>query len=887
MSQSLPAVAWGGGTRDHDQELAATSAGADRARSERSRRQSPSALLLRLGLCLSLLIAPTSSAKAADWPRSAYSEIRSVTYYNFAPHTRVSPADEPEDLASMLPRMRAAGFNTVWLINTWADLQPHPLTAPGAFDEANVALLRRKLAALRAQGMRAIIPLGYFGPGWQPEGIGESAMIPDEFRGHSCDLSDAESVDHQAFERYVAGLLARIIDYADDVYIMFYTEETIPCDMMTWVRRVVDPDSGQISWKRLSAAELGRPNPLRSYDGREHARRLQQTLGSLPARLPIALRERFAFGFHDDWIVTREMGGGLSPVPIDGAGMTPFDFMSFTFYGFEVPRDPRATNDVFADRSPEGFIEEWSLQGYTDAHIRHIFDERVARFRELLPRMPLILGETGGISCPLIGDWATDANQRRIVSIKLRRARLHGLGYSLWQWRNFGTCGYGSGFEYSLLDERGRARRALHEVTRLIETPDITGVELGCSGYGCLEITGRNLTEDVTIDLYTHDHQTIGFLPPTRREHRLDARGEAREHLILDLTPALVEQIAEGVHVRLTNQRSHRWSRALSLGRDFIGQPHIRDLSLGCGDAGCLNVTAQGLHPDATIDLYDERGGLIGFYAPTSRRTSRAKGGDAGELVLMLDEAARAGLQRSRLMVRVTNQSSHRWSPPRLIGLDSIYEPRIETMSRCADTPDCVEVSGRNIRDDVTLDLYDDAWELVGVARPVAVFEGSVDGERTVRFALPHGLPSPSQLRARVTNQDVSHWSEVVRLAPVVEHVNSPAAVAKPLPRSAILLPRHEESNDWIEVHVGDVVRLDARDYRPAGGERIVSHLWQGQGITRSQEHRRIVYLAFESGGPSVVSIQFEDDEGAIDFALLRFIVIPRARTSASLPRRP
>src|SRR5205823_12513277 len=111
-------------------------------------------------------------------------------------------------------------------------------------------VLRDLLGYLGANGVRAIVGLDYLGKGWSPEGIDPCRWVTDRRM-------------ERAFESYVRGFLERIRAYHDDVSILLFTEPTLLC-----AHHPAD-----------HAAEL--------------AADLRPTLGSLPERLPHALRAQF------------------------------------------------------------------------------------------------------------------------------------------------------------------------------------------------------------------------------------------------------------------------------------------------------------------------------------------------------------------------------------------------------------------------------------------------------------------------------------------------------------------------------------------------------------------------------------------------------------------
>ncbi len=222
---------------------------------------------------------PYGEGEAGD-----YSMIRSVTFYVF-------PFDEEtyyEELERSLPKIKATGFNTIWIVNPWAEFNPKPLAKPPVYNLGRFEHLRKVLVLLRANGMEAILGLNYLGKGWSPEGIDPGSWITNRTM-------------YDAFERYVGEFLERIEDFHDMVYIVLFTEGTEPEGL----------------------------DPYR--DARIHAAYLRETLGSLPSRLDPNLRGEFRIGYHDCSLINLDWAEGESPIE----GEYTFDFLSMVFYGWE------------------------------------------------------------------------------------------------------------------------------------------------------------------------------------------------------------------------------------------------------------------------------------------------------------------------------------------------------------------------------------------------------------------------------------------------------------------------------------------------------------------------------------------------------------------------
>lgn len=224
----------------------------------------------------------TAPALRAAGPAPAeYADIHSVTVYQHA-----DVAAYTETVRRRLAAVQATGFNTVWVVLPWAELNPEPLADPMVYNENGFRAVRELLQEVAARKMRVIIGLNYLGRGWSPAGI------------DACRWS-ADDRMYEAFESYVREFLRRIIDYSDRVYVLLFTETAALCS--------------------------------ESSEGASMAATLRTRLGSLPQHLPRRLRMNFRIGFHDDRLVTLGWAGSQSPL----AKPVGFDFVSTVAYRFD------------------------------------------------------------------------------------------------------------------------------------------------------------------------------------------------------------------------------------------------------------------------------------------------------------------------------------------------------------------------------------------------------------------------------------------------------------------------------------------------------------------------------------------------------------------------
>ncbi len=194
-------------------------------------------------------------------------------------------------LPANLQKIKAAGFNTVWLYMVWSKFEPQALPTP-IYNDQNFENLKNTLALLKANNMKAILPMNYL---WGRGNDGRSHPI-----GINDDSWLKDPVQYAAFESYMKEFLTRISEYSDTVYILLFTEGT---------NTIVSP-----------------------YSPEAHAALLRPTLGSLPKRLPTELRSKFLIGYHDDSLIDKlSVPLSKSILPIEDP--ISFDFLSFNNYG--------------------------------------------------------------------------------------------------------------------------------------------------------------------------------------------------------------------------------------------------------------------------------------------------------------------------------------------------------------------------------------------------------------------------------------------------------------------------------------------------------------------------------------------------------------------------
>jgi len=295
-----------------------------------------------------------------------YSHLRSVVWYPYPDLVSTSA----NRLAPLLPSIKASGFNALWLGgNSWLEYNPKPLDTPFVANQASFDGLRQTLQLLRDNGMVAMVGLNYLGQGWSPEGIDPCTWTHD-------------LRSYKAFETYVREFLTRIEDYSDVVYPIVFTEGAEGCT-----------NDGIVWGANPSPPELA---PL-----------LRSTLGSLPDRLPAALRAKFRFGYHDYSVLSFNFGQGQSPI----ASATTFDFGSGVYY-----YNARS----LTQRIPPA-------QQATETQ------DMITRWKTRYPNLPLIIGELGANRC----SPSDETDQSQSLSAILNRAVQNRVGINVWGWMSF------------------------------------------------------------------------------------------------------------------------------------------------------------------------------------------------------------------------------------------------------------------------------------------------------------------------------------------------------------------------------------------------------------------------------------------------------------------
>jgi hypothetical protein len=334
-------------------------------------------------------------------------ELRSATWYDGFSMLKNADLDT---FKKDLSRMAASGFNGVWIVVLWQDIEPAALPEPQV-DEAVLERLDAFMNAADAQHFSMIFPLGYFGKGWSPEGVPE-------------DRIGFWMLDDKVWSAYAAFVNRVVRRYAGrtNVLWLLYTESMQPTLAMgndsalakqsfRAYCREHDPDVA--FWNARWKSDYGSIDEIGMDDGRfedgaqrwtDHwqwqAEVMCVRFGGLAAQLKTCPGWRSRIGYHDNALITKDWAQGASPIPEDN----PYDFLSFTAY-----------------RSTEGQAESMkeNLAVYE-------------RYRARYPAMPLVMGEVGAAT-----ETCSEDDQARYLTEVAQLAAEKHLGMNIWMWQDF------------------------------------------------------------------------------------------------------------------------------------------------------------------------------------------------------------------------------------------------------------------------------------------------------------------------------------------------------------------------------------------------------------------------------------------------------------------
>ncbi|MCX7597771.1 MAG: hypothetical protein N2512_02740 [Armatimonadetes bacterium] len=369
----------------------------------------------------------------ADLPR-----VRCVSNYLFGEQA-LDPAAWQRDL----DRMKENGFNTVWVVNVWADYEPR--VEPEQWREDRVERLREICAAAQARDMWVALALAYVGEGWGPEGLDVPVWpLLEDARRH-----------HLAFLRRMAAATANI----GNVFYLLCTEEILPATLLyrpneraecvesfrRWARDV-NPDinywngrwGAEYTWETLTPVDIEHRPRWQLWA--DHQRWCGWLMRQIVPPMVAAVREgnpNAVVGLHDFLVPI-----GLDLTAADGALPlpSPCDFYSI------------------------GYYYDHGLAGGLEANLAAL-REKVQATRQLYPDVPLFCGELGlDVRKQPAADRQRDEElQAQFLAQATDHLRKAGAGFSIWGWR---TVVAHEPRTHSLIREDGTDTPALTELRK-------------------------------------------------------------------------------------------------------------------------------------------------------------------------------------------------------------------------------------------------------------------------------------------------------------------------------------------------------------------------------------------------------------------------------------
>ncbi len=324
-----------------------------------------------------------------------------------------------------LPKIKATGINTVWLVFPWSDLQ----SAPGTWNEAGFNTLTQYLHEVQLQGtMRVILPVNYIGPSFAPAGIDPCKWMqkPDEVA---------------KFNKFVERLASRLENYNYMIYYMVYTEYPPACSISTINNvsafsngiyyyskntpgNIYDYDSSYVDstidpWKTRHTTDVHVVNQW-----------LKQSVGRVPNYINQTVRHRMYFGIHDVFVPHGEI---TDDAPLESISY--FDYYSIPYY-----LKPEVRNVIPIDLafSPP-YIVTQQMKDVARTAIFNALNQNVANIRRFYPTVPILLGEYGyNTYDPGVGYVLKQHSPSRnlVINAMIDWASLQSprVGFNLWAW---------------------------------------------------------------------------------------------------------------------------------------------------------------------------------------------------------------------------------------------------------------------------------------------------------------------------------------------------------------------------------------------------------------------------------------------------------------------
>ncbi len=360
--------------------------------------------------CLALVALSAARVVAEPFAVGDLPRVRCVSNYLYG-----EPSHDLDAWRRDLDRMKADGFNTVWIVNVWAEYEPSVEPVEWKVD------LLRKLHQIcdeaRTRGMWVVLPLAYIGEGWGPKGV-DVPVWP---------LVEKHLKQHLTF----LARMAAVTRDCPNVFYLLCTEEILPGTLLykpnerpecvrafrEWARRANSDIAywnerwgTTYTWDTLAPADTQHRPRWQLWA--DHNRWFGSLMRDLLPPMVKALRgvkPGAVIGLHD---FLMPMGLGLTAA--DGALPSPslFDFYSI------------------------GYYYDHGLAGGLEANLAELA-KRVDRAHELYPGTPLFCGELG-LDVPKAPPDARSVGEALQADFLLRATTYlteQRVGFSLWDWR--------------------------------------------------------------------------------------------------------------------------------------------------------------------------------------------------------------------------------------------------------------------------------------------------------------------------------------------------------------------------------------------------------------------------------------------------------------------
>jgi hypothetical protein len=387
-------------------------------------------------------------------------QVRSVTFYNFSETEFLHPTD----FEVRLQQAKQLGFNTIWLVVPWDDLESNVGTdasiaigAPGydgTLNSTNVAALRAGLQLVKLYGLNIMWSVDYAGVGWAPTGIDPTLMVI--------------APNLQFLLRYTVFVTKLLVDagLAHSTFMLFHDEGVLgPYDALRGYP-TMQQEYDNYLFARNPALSYWNTRWNQSYTDWSQVQTFSfSTSGYLDPQLQDTV------GFIN-WELARSIGNGsftsaiktISPDIRVGYHYTDFNFLDTRTSNFTQIDSPLLAGNGF------DFV---SFPLYDSDPISNPFKkgtgDYVADAQGVFPGMPVFVGELGSDVCALPGDCTytstaaiasatLDNRQAQFIGRNITSMVGLGVGFNIWNLHDFPIGGDSTAGILGLLNNDGTSK---------------------------------------------------------------------------------------------------------------------------------------------------------------------------------------------------------------------------------------------------------------------------------------------------------------------------------------------------------------------------------------------------------------------------------------------